>query len=256
MNANEVIATLAGRAGTEVHPNDHVNASQSSNDTFPTAIHVAATAGRRRRPAARARRARDAAWRRKAEEFAGLVKSGRTHLMDATPVMLGQEFGGYAATVRLRRRAARVGPPPGPRAAAGRHRGRHRHQHPAGLRRAGDRAYSPRRPASRSPRPATTSRPRAPATRWSSSAACCAPIAVGLTKICNDLRWMSSGPDDRPRRDPPARPAAGVEHHARQGQPGAARGDADGLLPGRSATTPRSPPPARAAASSSTSRCR
>jgi fumarate hydratase class II len=100
MNANEVIASLAGeRLGRPVHPNDHVNASQSSNDVFPSGIHLAATAGvvNDLLPAldhlARALEA-------KRDEFAGVVKSGRTHLMDATPVTLGQEFGGYADQVR------------------------------------------------------------------------------------------------------------------------------------------------------------
>jgi fumarate hydratase, class II len=99
MNANEVIAHLASeRLGRPVHPNDHVNASQSSNDVFPSAIHVAA-----------AHQAQSAllpsleylclALRAKAQSFALVVKSGRTHLMDATPVTLGQEFGGYAAQV-------------------------------------------------------------------------------------------------------------------------------------------------------------
>ena len=99
MNANEVIATLAasGSAST-VHPNDHVNASQSRNDIFPTAIHVAAAAGRHRRPAARrSTHLGDVARGARPTEFADVVKSGRTHLMDATPVTLGQEFGGYAA---------------------------------------------------------------------------------------------------------------------------------------------------------------
>ncbi|HEX8780834.1 MAG TPA: lyase family protein, partial [Nocardioides sp.] len=102
MNMNEVLASLAGGAGTEVHPNDHVNASQSSNDTFPTAIHVAATLAvvEDLLPALDTLRA---SLERKAEEFAGLVKSGRTHLMDATPVMLGQEMGGYAATAAYAR---------------------------------------------------------------------------------------------------------------------------------------------------------
>jgi len=101
MNTNEVIAHLAAeRLGSPVHPNDHVNASQSSNDVFPASIHIAATeaivnvlvpalthlAG---------------ALDGKSVEFADVVKSGRTHLMDATPVTLGQEFGGYAAQVRL-----------------------------------------------------------------------------------------------------------------------------------------------------------
>src|SRR5689334_1469065 len=86
MNANEVIATLAQRAGHDVHPNDHVNASQSSNDTFPTAIHVAATLAvvDDLLPALGVLAE---SLDRKAEEFSGLVKSGRTHLMDATPVM-------------------------------------------------------------------------------------------------------------------------------------------------------------------------
>ncbi len=100
MNANEVIAMLASRRlGRAVHPNDHVNASQSSNDVFPSAIHVAACGllTRRLRPALeRLAEALEA----KAAEFSGVVKSGRTHLMDATPVTLGQEFGGYAAAVR------------------------------------------------------------------------------------------------------------------------------------------------------------
>jgi fumarate hydratase class II len=99
MNANEVIATLATRSlGREVHPNDHVNASQSSNDVFPTAIHVAATRGvvRDLLPALRHLQESLA---RKAAETADVVKSGRTHLMDATPVTLGQEMGGYAAQV-------------------------------------------------------------------------------------------------------------------------------------------------------------
>ncbi|MGC6399812.1 class II fumarate hydratase [Sphingomonas sp. FW199] len=111
MNVNEVIAgraneMLAGKRGgkTPVHPNDHVNMSQSSNDSFPTALHIAATlmAERRLMPAAdRLFAALDA----KARAWAGIVKIGRTHLQDATPVTLGQEFSGYANQVyRARRR--------------------------------------------------------------------------------------------------------------------------------------------------------
>jgi fumarate hydratase class II len=101
MNMNEVLATLASeRLGRDVHPNDAVNASQSSNDVFPSSIHVAATAAVVR-DLVPALRHLEAALSRKAEEFASVVKSGRTHLMDATPVTLGQEFGGYAAQVRL-----------------------------------------------------------------------------------------------------------------------------------------------------------
>ncbi len=99
MNTNEVLATLATeRLGSPVHPNDHVNASQSSNDTFPSSIHVAAA----QLITAELLPAIDhlsASLGRKAGEFADVVKSGRTHLMDATPVTLGQEFGGYAAAV-------------------------------------------------------------------------------------------------------------------------------------------------------------
>ncbi len=105
MNANEVIANraseiLGGDLGSRlVHPNDHVNASQSSNDTIPTAIHVAAVAGVEQSllPSLDALGESLAA---KAEEFDDILKSGRTHLMDATPIRLGQEFGGYATQVR------------------------------------------------------------------------------------------------------------------------------------------------------------
>jgi fumarate hydratase class II len=101
MNANEVIATLAARKlDRPVHPNDDVNASQSSNDVFPSAIHLATVrlVSRELLPALARLNAELEA---KAEQFAKSVKSGRTHLMDATPVTLGQEFGGYAAAVAL-----------------------------------------------------------------------------------------------------------------------------------------------------------
>ncbi|MEO8511320.1 MAG: lyase family protein, partial [Chloroflexota bacterium] len=100
MNANEVIASLAeARLGASVHPNDHVNASQSSNDVFPSSIHVAATEAVTHDLLPALDRLASAL-EGKADEFASVVKSGRTHLMDATPVTLGQEFGGYAAQVR------------------------------------------------------------------------------------------------------------------------------------------------------------
>jgi fumarate hydratase, class II len=97
MNANEVIANLAGEG---VHPNDHVNMGQSSNDVFPSAVHLAALdeATNKLLPALEAL---EGALQEKADAFADLVKSGRTHLMDAVPVTLGQEFGGYAAQIRL-----------------------------------------------------------------------------------------------------------------------------------------------------------
>jgi fumarate hydratase, class II len=101
MNLNEVLAALASArlGGRAVHPNDHVNASQSSNDVFPSSIHLAAADGvvHDLLPALRHL---GLALEAKAEEFAAVVKAGRTHLMDATPVTLGQEFSGYAAQVR------------------------------------------------------------------------------------------------------------------------------------------------------------
>ncbi|WLP91642.1 class II fumarate hydratase [Gordonia sp. NB41Y] len=99
MNANEVIASIAKARGVEVHPNDHVNMSQSSNDTFPTATHVAATEAvvTDLIPALDHLRL---ALLEKSTEWREVVKSGRTHLMDAVPVTLGQEFGGYARQVQ------------------------------------------------------------------------------------------------------------------------------------------------------------
>ncbi|APT92846.1 aspartate ammonia-lyase [Corynebacterium phocae] len=100
MNTNEVIASIAGKNGVEIHPNDHVNMGQSSNDTFPTATHVAATeaAVNDLIPGLKVLHKSLTA---KAKEFADVVKSGRTHLMDATPITLGQEFGGYARQIEL-----------------------------------------------------------------------------------------------------------------------------------------------------------
>ncbi len=97
MNANEVIAALAGE---RVHPNDHVNMGQSSNDVFPSAVHLAAldVAQNELLPALRQL---ERSFARKAKSFAHVVKSGRTHLMDAVPVTLGQEFAGYAAQLAL-----------------------------------------------------------------------------------------------------------------------------------------------------------
>jgi fumarate hydratase class II len=100
MNANEVIATLASKAlGRDVHPNDHVNASQSSNDTFPTSIHVAATEAVVTDVVPALRHLAETIERR-ADEWADVVKSGRTHLMDAVPITFGQEAGAWAAQVR------------------------------------------------------------------------------------------------------------------------------------------------------------
>ena len=100
MNTNEVIASIAKANGVEVHPNDHVNMGQSSNDTFPTATHVAATeaAANNLIPALKVLQESLAT---KARQWHEVVKSGRTHLMDATPVTLGQEFSGYARQIEL-----------------------------------------------------------------------------------------------------------------------------------------------------------
>src|SRR4051812_4284465 len=103
MNANEVIANLAGEGA---HPNDHVNMGQSSNDVFPSAVHLAALdeATNRLLPALATL---EAAFAAKAAQFEDVVKAGRTHLMDAVPVTLGQELAGYAAQVRLGGRRVR-----------------------------------------------------------------------------------------------------------------------------------------------------
>jgi fumarate hydratase, class II len=104
MNVNEVIASLAG---DDVHPNDHVNMGQSSNDVFPSAVHLAAVDETQERLLPAIERLAGA-FERKSEEFAEIVKAGRTHMMDAVPVTLGQEFGGYAAQMRLGRDRVRA----------------------------------------------------------------------------------------------------------------------------------------------------
>src|SRR4051812_46837335 len=105
MNANEVISNRAiemagGQMGSKkpIHPNDDVNMSQSSNDTFPTAMHIAAVEELTQRLLPQVEQLRDT-FAAKAAEFAGIVKIGRTHLMDAVPLTLGQEFGGYVAQI-------------------------------------------------------------------------------------------------------------------------------------------------------------
>jgi fumarate hydratase, class II len=103
MNANEVIANVAGDGA---HPNDHVNMGQSSNDVFPSAVHLAAL-DQATNDLLPALEELEAAFAGKAQEFHDIVKAGRTHLMDAVPVTLGQEFGGYAAQMRLGARRVR-----------------------------------------------------------------------------------------------------------------------------------------------------
>jgi fumarate hydratase class II len=193
MNANEVIATLASEVlGRNVHPNDHVNASQSSNDTFPTSIHIAATAGVVHDLVPALETLRDSL-QRKATEFADVVKSGRTHLMDATPVTLGQEFGGYAAQIgfgieRLQATLPRVA------------------ELPLGGTAVGTGINTPRgfaaaviaELAADTGLPLTEARNHFEAQGSQDSlvelSGQLRTIAVGLTKICTDLRWMGSGP--------------------------------------------------------------
>ncbi len=139
MNVNEVIAARANEllgaepgAKSPVHPNDHVNMSQSSNDCFPTAMHIAAVQEivHRLIPALAHLQA---ALQKKSKEFARIVKIGRTHTQDATPLTLGQEFSGYAAQVKngIAPHAARA--QGALSAGAGRHRGRHRPQRQAAI---------------------------------------------------------------------------------------------------------------------------
>ncbi|MCK1795978.1 class II fumarate hydratase [Streptomyces sp. XM4193] len=193
MNMNEVVATLAGeRLGRPVHPNDHVNASQSSNDVFPSSIHIAATAAVTA-DLVPALRHLAAALERKAEEFAPVVKSGRTHLMDATPVTLGQEFAGYAAQMRygVERLESAL-----PRLA----------ELPLGGTAVGTGINTPEgfsaaviaEVARASGLPLTEARDHFEAQgardALVETSGQLRTVAVGLTKIANDLRWMASGP--------------------------------------------------------------
>jgi fumarate hydratase class II len=193
MNANEVIATLASeRLGRPVHPNDHVNASQSSNDVYPSSIHVAATAGVVHELIPALEHLAESL-ERKREEFASVVKSGRTHLMDATPVTLGQEFGGYADQVRkgverLRATLPRVAELPLGGTAVG-----------TGINTPpGFAAAVIADVAERTGLPLTEARDHFEAQGARDglveASGQMKTIAVSLYKICNDLRWMASGP--------------------------------------------------------------
>jgi fumarate hydratase class II len=193
MNTNEVVASLAAeRLGRPVHPNDDVNASQSSNDVFPSAIHIAATRAVVN-DLVPALRDLAAALGDKAGEFADVVKSGRTHLMDATPVTLGQEFAGYAAQVRygVERLEATL-----PRLA----------ELPLGGTAVGTGINTPpgfaaaviARLAEDMRLPLTEARDHFEAQGARDglveASGQLRTIAVGLYKIANDLRWMGSGP--------------------------------------------------------------
>ncbi len=193
MNANEVITSLASeRLGRAVHPNDHVNASQSSNDVFPSAIHVAAavTTTHELLPAlAHLAEALDA----KATEYAGVVKAGRTHLMDATPVTLGQELSGYAAQVsqageRIADAAIRAGELPLGGTATGTGLNA-----PAGFAPAVIALLSTRLDVDLSEARDHFAAQGARDALVSLSGELRA-LAAALLKIANDLRWMASGP--------------------------------------------------------------
>ncbi|WP_412076947.1 class II fumarate hydratase [Streptomyces xanthophaeus] len=193
MNANEVIATLATeRLGREVHPNDHVNASQSSNDVFPSSIHIAAT-GAVTGELIPALEHLAAAMERKAAEFAQVVKAGRTHLMDATPVTLGQEFGGYAVQIRygierLRSALPRLAELPLGGTAVG-----------TGINTPpGFSAAVIAEVAAATGLPLTEARNHFEAQgardALVETSGMLRTVAVSLTKVSNDLRWMASGP--------------------------------------------------------------
>jgi fumarate hydratase, class II len=189
MNANEVIANLAGDGA---HPNDHVNMGQSSNDVFPSAVHLAALdeATNSLLPALERL---EKAFADKAQEFKDVVKSGRTHLMDAVPVTLGQEFAGYTAQIRLgRARIAdalpRVAQIPLGGTATG--TGLNTHKDFAGKVRAtlaADTGLDIR--AAEDPFEAQGNRDALVELSGALKV-----IAVSLTKIANDIRWMGSGP--------------------------------------------------------------
>ncbi|MEV8514487.1 class II fumarate hydratase [Dactylosporangium sp. NPDC051484] len=193
MNVNEVVATLASRAlGRPVHPNDHVNASQSSNDVFPSAIHVA-VAGELAFSLTPALAALGDALHRKAGEFGPIVKAGRTHLMDATPVTLGQEFSGYAAQVRYGvERIASVLPRVAELPLGGTAVGTGLNTPPG---------FAPRvieLLAEATGLPLTEARNHFEAQgardALVEASGVVRTVAAGLYKIANDIRWMGSGP--------------------------------------------------------------
>ncbi|MBW3537207.1 MAG: class II fumarate hydratase [Actinobacteria bacterium] len=193
MNMNEVLASLAGeRLGREVRPNDEPNASQSSNDVFPSAIHVAACRSivKNLLPALEHL---EESLRRKSSEFSEVVKSGRTHLMDATPVTLGQEFGGYAQAVhngteRLRDSLPRIGELP----LGGTAVGTGINAHPDFARKVIDRLSADMGLELREARDHFEAHGARDALVEASGVL--RTVAVSLYKIANDLRWMGSGP--------------------------------------------------------------
>src|SRR2546421_1316852 len=193
MNANEVIARLASeKTGAPLHPNDDVNMSQSSNDVFPSAVHLAAAEAIVHNLIPAAQRLAKAL-HKKQREFARVVKSGRTHLMDATPVTLGQEFGGYAAQVedgiaRLQDALPRLCALPLGGTAVG-----------TGIN--APKGFARKviaRLAERTQLPLTEAKDHFAAQgardAFVETSGQCKTLAVSLIKIANDVRWMGSGP--------------------------------------------------------------
>jgi fumarate hydratase class II len=188
-NANEVIAALAGE---DAHPSDHVNMGQSSNDVFPSAVHLAAL-GEVRAKLLPALEELERALAAKAEEFADVIKAGRTHLMDAVPVTLGQEFAGYAAQIRLGRariedalkRVAQI--PLGGTAT-----GTGLNTHPEFAARVRERLARDTGLEIRPPEDPFEAQGNRDALVELSGAL--KVLAVSLTKIANDIAWMGSGP--------------------------------------------------------------
>jgi fumarate hydratase class II len=189
MNANEVIAKLAG---DPTHPNDHVNMGQASNDVFPSAVHLAALEQIRSSLVPALERL-EQALAAKAREFADVVKSGRTHLMDAVPVTVGQEFGGYAAQVRLGRERIEAALP---RVAqvplGGTATGSGLNTHPEFAQRIREMLSQDTGLEIRPPEEPFEAQGNRDALVELSGAM--KTVAVSLTKIANDIAWMGSGP--------------------------------------------------------------
>jgi len=199
MNANEVISNVAieamgGELGSRnpVHPNDHVNKGQSSNDVFPTTIHLAAAAAIKNNLLPALKELEDAL-RAKSEEFWGIVKTGRTHLQDATPIRLGQEFLGYAGQLEFAgKRAEKALAELSVLALGGTAVGTGIGMHPEFAKRVIDRL----RDLTGLDLSETTNHFQAQSTLDAAVSASgeLKSIAVGMLKIANDFRWLGSGP--------------------------------------------------------------
>ncbi len=189
MNANEVIAALAGEG---VHPNDHVNMGQSSNDVFPSAVHLAAL-GEVTDKLLPALSALSDSLASKASSFSDIVKAGRTHLMDAVPVTLGQEFAGYAAQMRLgRERVESALPHVAQIPLGGTATGTGLNTHPEFAARV--RALLSEATGLDVSAPADPFEAQGNRDALVELSGAMKVVAVSLTKIANDLAWMGSGP--------------------------------------------------------------